>query len=148
MMRLLMVVTMTGAVSLLAGLWIPVKATIAQQLLNIAWSESQANQTQARPWPWADTWPVGRLRLPGAEDAMVILEGAHGESLAFGPAHLSATPLPGESGTVVIAGHRDTHFHALKTIKTGDPLAIQGKSGEWRHYRVSRERIVDAARKS
>lgn len=144
MMRLLMTFTLASAITLLVGLWIPLKAKLAQELLNLAWVQSQAEHNQTRPWPWADTWPVGRLRLPGGDEPMVILSGTHGESLAFGPGHLSASALPGETGTVILAGHRDTHFSVLQEIRTGDQLEVQGLDGDWRPYEVIRERVVDA----
>ncbi|BES73644.1 hypothetical protein RE428_46620 [Marinobacter nanhaiticus D15-8W] len=144
MMRLLMTFTLASAITLLVGLWIPLKAKLAQELLNLAWAQSQAEHTQTRPWPWADTWPVGRLRLPGGDKPMVILSGTHGESLAFGPGHMSASALPGEAGTVILAGHRDTHFSVLQEIRTGDRLEVQGLDGDWRPYEVIRERVVDA----
>lgn len=148
MMRVLMTLTFVSAITLLAGLWIPLKAKLAQELLNLAWAQSQAEHTQTRPWPWADTWPVGRLRLPGGSEPMVILSGTHGESLAFGPGHLSASALPGEAGTVILAGHRDTHFSVLQEIRTGDRLEVQGLDGDWRPYEVIRERVVDARHES
>lgn len=144
MMRLLMTFTLASAITLLVGLWIPVKAKLAQELLNLAWAQSQAEHTQARPWPWADTWPVGRLRMPGGGEPMVILSGTHGESLAFGPGHMTASALPGEMGTVILAGHRDTHFSVLQEIQTGDRLEVQGLDGHWRPYQVVQERVVDA----
>lgn len=144
MMRLLMTLTLAAAITLLIGLWIPLKAKLAQELLNMAWAQSQAEQTQARPWPWADTWPVGRLRLPGQREPLVVLSGTFGESLAFGPGHVTASALPGHAGTVILAGHRDTHFSVLQEIRTGDRLGLQGLDGDWRHYEVISEKVVDS----
>ncbi|WP_207950873.1 class GN sortase [Marinobacter sp. JSM 1782161] len=143
-MRLLMTFTLASAVVLLMGLWIPLKAKLAQELLNLAWAQSQAEQQVTRPWPWADTWPVGRLRLPGAGEPLVILSGTHGESLAFGPGHVTRSAPPGDRGTVILAGHRDTHFSVLQEIRTGDPVEVQGLDGTWRRYEVVSERVVDS----
>ena len=60
MTRLLLLLLTSSATLLVFGLWIPLKAVIAQELLEMAWAESQARQTDSRPWPWADTWPVAR----------------------------------------------------------------------------------------
>ncbi|TBW55462.1 class GN sortase [Marinobacter halodurans] len=144
MMRLLMTLTVAAAITLVAGLWIPLKAQLAQQLLNMAWAQSQAEQARTRPWPWADTWPVGRLRLPEDNEPLVVLAGTSGESLAFGPGHVTASALPGQPGTVILAGHRDTHFSVLQEIRVGDRLALQGLDGDWRRYRVVNERVVDS----
>lgn len=48
------------------------------------------------------------------------------EALTFGPGHLSSTSLPGQSGNIVIAGHRDGHFNKLKSIKKNDVISIEG----------------------
>jgi hypothetical protein len=37
------------------------------------------------PWPWAYTWPIARLMLPFKEIELIVLNGAYGRSLAFGP---------------------------------------------------------------
>lgn len=143
-MRALMMLTVAAAITLVAGLWIPLKAQLAQELLNMAWAQSQAEQARNRPWPWADTWPVGRLRLPDGNEPMVVLAGTSGESLAFGPGHVTASALPGHAGTVILAGHRDTHFSVLQEIRVGDKLALQGLDGDWHRYQVVNERVVDS----
>lgn len=143
-MRLLMTLTLAAALTLMAGLWIPLKAMLSQELLNMAWAESQAGHQDVKPWPWADTWPVGRLRLPGSGEPVVILSGTYGESLAFGPGHVTASANPGEAGTVILAGHRDTHFSVLQSIQTGDRIDLQGAGSDWRPYTVVSERVVDS----
>lgn len=142
MNRLFLLMVMMSATILTAGLWIPFKAVVAQELLELAWAESQARQTETRPWPWADTWPVARLSLPELGQSMIVLEGAHGESLAFGPGQVlgnAAGP-----GPVVIAGHRDTHFSNLRHLEQGNELKLQTRSGRWYGYRVDNVRIVDS----
>ena len=46
------------------GSWLYVKAGLAQYLLQRAWSRTTAGETAAKPWPWADTYPVARLTVP------------------------------------------------------------------------------------
>ncbi|MGM0570047.1 class GN sortase [Marinobacter sp.] len=141
---LLMLVTLSAGL-LLAGLWIPLKAVMAQELLTLAWARTQVAQQQSPPWPWADTWPVAQLQLPGELSTLVVLSGGHGESLAFGPGQM-AGPEPGErpSTPVVIAGHRDTHFRPLKGIRPDEEVRLQFADGIWRRYRVASVRIVDS----
>ena len=50
MTRLLLLLLTSSATLLVFGLWIPLKAVIAQELLEMAWAESQARQTESRPW--------------------------------------------------------------------------------------------------
>ncbi|HET8800510.1 MAG TPA: class GN sortase [Marinobacter sp.] len=142
MNRLLALLLTSSATLLVFGLWIPLKAVLAQELLAMAWAESQARQVDTRPWPWADTWPVARLALPGLNESMIVLAGTHGESLAFGPGLLTG----GEDrqAAVIIAGHRDTHFRALRNLRSGSPLQLQGRDGQWQHYQVWATRVVDS----
>lgn len=142
MSRLLLLLLTSSATLLVFGLWIPFKAVLAQELLELAWAESQARQTQTRPWPWADTWPVARLALPEPNDSMIVLAGTHGESLAFGPGRLTGGPL--QNGPVILAGHRDTHFRNLKALETGHEIRLQDRNGHWRSYRVENTRVVDS----
>lgn len=142
MSRLLLMLLTSSATLLVFGLWIPLKAVIAQELLELAWAESQARQTETRPWPWADTWPVARLTVPELGDSMIVLAGAHGESLAFGPGQLVGTS--DNAGPVILAGHRDTHFNQLQYLQAGSELRLQDRSGRWRQYRVQTTRIVDS----
>ncbi len=142
MTRLLLLLLTSSATLLVFGLWIPLKAVLAQEMLELAWAESQARQTDSRPWPWADTWPVARLAMPVLNDSMIVLAGTHGESLAFGPGQL--TDDDNTSGAVVIAGHRDTHFRGLKALETGNEIRLQGRNGRWRSYRVENARVVDS----
>ncbi|WP_417515563.1 class GN sortase [Marinobacter sp.] len=142
MSRLLLLLITSSATLLVFGLWIPLKAVVAQELLELAWAESQARQTESRPWPWADTWPVAKLSMPGLGDSMIVLAGVHGESLAFGPGQMMG--MEGQQGTVIIAGHRDTHFRPLQYLEPGNELQLQNVDGRWQGYRVQETRVVDS----
>jgi len=142
MSRLLLLLMTSSATLLVFGLWIPLKAVVAQELLEMAWAESQARQTESRPWPWADTWPVAKLSMPELGDSMIVLAGIHGESLAFGPGQMMGAE--SQRGTVIIAGHRDTHFRPLQYLEPGNELRLQNRDGRWQGYRVQETRIVDS----
>ncbi len=73
---------------------------------------------------------------------MVVLAGADGAALAFGPGHLTTSAPPGASDNSVIAGHRDTHFAFLRFLKPGDALQLQARDGELHDYRVTQTRVV------
>lgn len=127
------------------GAWLYAKAGLAQLLLEQAWADSQAQHAPARPWPWADTWPVARLRAPSSGIDQIVLAGDSGRTLAFGPGHSSGSALPGEAGTSIISGHRDTHFRFLADLKPGDPLELDGVDSRT-HYTVTRTRVVNQRR--
>ena len=134
-----------GALLFGQGVYIHAKAALAQVLLQKAWAETLESGVPAKPWPWADTWPVARISAPRLGDSAIVLSGGSGEALAFGPGHLSGTPPPGPHGTTVFAAHRDTHFAFLKHLQKGDWLNVTGADGVLRSYQVSGTRIVDAA---
>jgi sortase A len=50
--------------------------------------------------------------------------------------------LPGETGNIGIAGHRDTFFRSLKDLKRRDKIDITTHSGRF-HYTVESLTIVD-----
>jgi sortase A len=127
-----------------AGAAIALKAAVAQQLLHAAWQRTQAGEREVRPWPWADTWPVARLLAPAQNVDLIVLEGASGRILAFGPGHVEGTAAPGEPGISVIVGHRDTHLLFLRVLTTGDALAIETADGHRVPYRVTGSEIVDS----
>jgi len=133
-----------GLVVLLDGLWIPAKARLAQFLLHDAWQRSLAGEEHAKPWSWADTWPIARLRIPSTGDDFIVLAGTSGRSLAFGPGHLDGTPLPGAEGNSVIVAHRDTQFASLGHLSRGDEIVVERPDGEAVHYRIARQFITSA----
>ncbi len=142
MNRILCMVFAASLGALAVGIWIPFKALVAQEMLELAWAESQARQKPVKPWPWADTWPVARLTLDDARQSLIVLQGGHGESLAFGPGQVFGD-MNGK-GPMVIAGHRDTHFQNLRNLAPGSQLRLQDRQGQWRVYRVNQTRVVDS----
>lgn len=130
------------------GAYIPAKAWLAQELMQRAWQRAEHEDDREAPWPWADTWPVARLTANAGEIDLIVLAGGSGRTLAFGPGHLSASALPGDTGNSVIAGHRDTHFSFLREIEMGDTLFIERFSGRRHLYKVVGIDVVDSRRGS
>lgn len=133
-----------GTWQILEGGWIHAKAVLARHLVANAWMETLASGESVLPWPWADTWPIARLRFPTLNRDLPVLAGASGATLAFGPGHLDGTAAPGAAGHSVIAGHRDTSFAFLGSLRQGDPVSVQNQNGSWRDYRVTGTAIADA----
>ena len=134
-----------AAVLLSAGLglhaaWIPLKAELAQWLLQRAWTAALAGDASARPWPWADTRPAARLRVPGLGVEQFVLEGHSGRNLAFGPVLVDGT---WSGDDRVLSGHRDTHFRFLADLRIGDQIVLEGV-GRREEYRVSAFDVVDS----
>lgn len=125
--------------------WIHAKALLAQRLLQDAWTRTLATGKPHAPWPWADTAPVARLRVAARDIDQIVLRGDSGRTLAFGPGWAEASAAPGAHGTVVVSGHRDTHFGFLRELRPGDAIELQGTDGSVT-YRVVDSRIADARR--
>ncbi|HEY6051310.1 MAG TPA: class GN sortase [Thermoanaerobaculia bacterium] len=125
------------------GVWIHAKASLAQELLNRAWSRTLSGESHVKPWPWADTWPVARLEIPRRQAAFIVLAGASGRTLAFGPGHLDGTAPPGAPGNCVLSAHRDTQFEALRGLVRGDQVVVETSDGKRHSYRVAELAVAD-----
>ena len=130
------------------GAYIPAKAWLAQELMARAWMRSHEEEDRHVPWPWADTWPVARLMARSGDVNLIVLAGGSGRTLAFGPGHLSASALPGETGNSVIAGHRDTHFSFLRDVEIGESITIERIGGRRHIYKIVGIDVVDSRRGS
>ena len=137
-----LLVLLVGLVLLGQGSYIPAKAALAQWLLESAWRRSGEGAV-VKPWHWADTWPVAKLRQPRLGVEQIVLAGASGRVLAFGPGHVPGSAQPGSGGNVVLSGHRDTHFRWLKNLRRGDSLELQMPDGTVLRYAVWRTAIHD-----
>ncbi len=140
-----------GAVLISLGVWqlgaagyIHLKAQLAQVLVQDAWTKTLEGAQKVRPWPWADTWPVARLQIPDLSVDLIVLAGASGRTLAFGPGHLEGTVAPGLQGHSIVSGHRDTHFAFLQRVSQGSEIRIQSPDGSWRSYIVTDRQVIDS----
>jgi len=89
--------------------------------------------------------PLGRIQIPKIGANFVIVQGTDAGDLREGPGHYVNTPLPGEPGTVAIAGHRTTFlapFRDIDELKPSDPIQVHMPYGDFT-YSVQRTRIVD-----
>jgi sortase A len=133
-----------GAWQLGHGAWIHAKARLAQYLLQRAWALTRQGEAPVRPWPWADTWPVARLRVPAHGVDLIVLDGVSGRILAFAPGHASRSAAPGAAGTAIITGHRDTHFRFLEAVKPGDEILVETPGRSASRFRVVHTAVVDS----
>jgi sortase (surface protein transpeptidase) len=70
---------------------------------------------------------VARLRIPRIGLDAVVVRGTRPDDLERAPGLLDTTALPGERGTVAIAGHRTTYgapFRHLDRLRRGDRLTV------------------------
>lgn len=133
-----------GAVCLAAASYIPAKAAVAQVLLERAWARAKAGEPAPKPWPWADIAPIAKLDVPRLHQHTIVLEGTSGAALAFGPGHMQNSAAIGAAGMAIIAAHRDTQFHFLKTLVSGDRIIATTSDGRRIAFRVVTTYIVRA----
>jgi sortase A len=150
--RLQRLLTALAAACVLVALWhggqaayVHAKAALGQALLVRSWEARRAGGGATKPWPWADTHPVARLRAPAHDVDLLVLAGANGRTLAWGPGHVDGTATPGARGNAVVTGHRDTHFAFLRDVQRGDALLVESADGTTRRYRVERTFVADRA---
>jgi sortase A len=87
---------------------------------------------------------IGRIRIPSIAVDKVVVQGTDEAALRNGPGHYPATPLPGQHGTVGVAGHRTTYgapFRHLDGVRRGDRVELRMPYGTFT-YRAERTRIV------
>jgi sortase A len=132
-----------GGLTLIAqGFYIHAKAMLAQILLERAFAQALSTGTPVKPWSWADTWPVARVVVPRLGKSAIVLAGASGQALAFGPGQLERTPEIGEEGTAIYAAHRDTHFAFLADVRVGDHVEVTRRDGKVFRFRVTGASVV------
>jgi sortase A len=88
---------------------------------------------------------IARIAMPAIDKEAFVVEGTDTESLRKGPGHYPETPLPGERGTIGIAGHRTTYgapFRDIDQLDRGDEIFLDTPTATF-VYRVERNRIVD-----
>jgi sortase A len=84
---------------------------------------------------------MGEIQIPRLGLTAVVIEGDSGAILQRAVGHLAGTARPGESGNVVLAGHRDTFFRPLKWVRVGDLIMLSTRNGDF-EYRVESTAVV------
>jgi sortase A len=122
----------------------PISAFLAereQDKLEQAFKTPPRRVIERDPLP-GDT--IARLDLPAIDRRYFVVEGTDSDSLRKGPGHYPETPLPGQPGTVAIAGHRTTYgapFRDVDKLDRGDRVELEMPYGTY-VYRVEKTRIV------
>lgn len=102
--------------------------------------ELERPDTAVAPTPIAGG-SMGEIQIPRLGLTAVVIEGDSGAILQRAVGHLADTARPGESGNVVLAGHRDTFFRPLKWVRVGDLITLRTRNGDF-EYRVESTAVV------
>jgi len=84
---------------------------------------------------------IGSLDIPRLGLSAIIMEGTDTVTLRRAVGHIAGTGIPGQSGNIGLAGHRDTFFLPLRNVRKSDIITLTTSAGEYR-YRVVSTRIV------
>ena len=74
---------------------------------------------------------IGEIQIPRLGLTAIVVQGDSAAILRRGVGHLADKALPGESGNVVLAGHRDTFFRPLKDVQAGDAITLKTRDGDF-----------------
>ena len=125
-LRIFVALVLFAGASLTArAVYLDAKTELAGVLIHRAWDRTVTEGKPHPPWPWADTYPVARLRISRLGYDEIVLEGATPHTLAFGPARLFSGAGFGEPGNVELAGHRTSWFRPLEALEIGDQIEIE-----------------------
>jgi sortase A len=100
-------------------------------------SVPRESSVPARPPHPSTGSAVAKLAIPRLGLAEIVLEGAGERELKLGPGHIAGTSLPGDGGNVGVAGHRDTFFRPLRSIRANDKIELTTREQKYRYIVVS-----------
>ena len=72
---------------------------------------------------------LGRLEIPRLGLSSVVFEGDDAGTLQLGVGHLPSSALPGKTGNVVLAAHRDSFFRPIQDIHPSDVIKLTTAAG-------------------
>ena len=76
---------------------------------------------------------IGRLSVPRLHLSAMVREGIDRNTLQLAVGHIPATALPGHTGNVGVAGHRDTFFRGLKDVRAKDEIEFSTLGGDFQY---------------
>jgi sortase A len=85
---------------------------------------------------------VGRLSIERLHVNVVVREGADSTTLGLSAGHIPGTALPGHTGNIAIAAHRDTLFRALAKVESKDVIRLDDPNGTFSFYEVASTKVV------
>jgi sortase A len=131
----------SGFVMLDTKLFQAAQARSFQQQLESAEPTSARAGGENPPFSPAPRGTLGRIEIARIGIAAMILEGTDERTLRRAVGHFPGTALPGQSGNVAIAGHRDTFFRALRNVQHNDEITLTTLNGSYR-YLVDSAQVV------
>jgi sortase A len=108
-----------------------------------AFEESRSGRTSLAQSPriFADGGTIGEMEIPRLEMKLIVAQGDSPATLQRAVGHVSNSALPGESGNVILAAHRDSFFRPLRNVRSGDVVTVKTLDAEY-EYKVASTAIV------
>jgi sortase A len=101
---------------------------------------ASAKQIQAvRSWRLL----IGRLAIPRLGISAMVKEGIDDRTLGLAVGHIPSTAMPGETGNVGLAAHRDNLFRSLKDVARDEEITLTTLDNTYT-YRVVSFAVVNA----
>jgi sortase A len=140
---------LAGIIGVGIWVWSIVRGALFQSRANREFDEQTQNApppSSAPPHSAVTPFPepgalIGRLMIPRLHLHAMVREGTDEDTLDVALGHVRGTALPGGSGNVAIAGHRDTLFRCLRDISKDDLIVFQTIHGSYT-YDVETTAIV------
>ena len=84
---------------------------------------------------------IGRLAIPRLGISAMVKQGIDDRTLGLAVGHIPSTAMPGETGNVGLAAHRDNLFRSLKDVTRDDEITLATLDDTYT-YRVLSFKIV------
>jgi sortase A len=84
---------------------------------------------------------IGEIQVPRLGLDAIVVQGDSAAILRQAVGHLSQSALPGESGNVALAGHRDTFFRPLRDVRLKDEIRFKTQERSF-DYQVESIEVV------
>ena len=85
---------------------------------------------------------IGRIAIPRLGISAMVKEGIDGRTLGLAVGHIPSTAMPGKTGNVGLAAHRDNLFRNLKDVARDDEITLTTLDNTYT-YRVASFTVVN-----
>ncbi len=85
---------------------------------------------------------LGQLQIDGTAVNCTLYYGDNEAQIHAGAGIWEGGKIPGENGTVLVAGHTNSFFRDLESVKEGADIFVQTRYGEY-HYRVTDMQVAE-----
>jgi sortase A len=103
-------------------------------------TQSNVSHNEVRR-PLVEGGTLGEMEVPRLGLKVTFVQGDSPRILRRAVGHIAGTAQPGDSGNVVLTGHRDTFFRPLRNIQRGDTITLKTFDGDFQ-YEVESTAVV------